>query len=257
MAVKTTYELFDFLAPNNAFAITATREGVETTLSSANETVSYMLSRYATRKKAFIKGDSITRSEALQDFIEDFTRFINFRQDGIDKMFDAMMQEYNPIENVFEDTTESITTNDDLSRSETTTHNTTDTTTYNSRNAKTGTDTVSHDGKDTDTHSVAGFNNQSNYSPDNKDEHSFDSSDETAYNSTDAKSGTDATAHTGTEAVAGTDNRDIETERTLHRHGNIGVTSSQYLVELTLNLYKRSLAEELIDLFINEFTFYA
>ena len=165
MAVKTVFELYDFLTPNNAFAITATREGVETTLSSANNTVSYMLSRYATRKKAFIKGDSITTSEALQDFVEDFTRFKNYRQDGIDKMFDAMMQEYNPIENVFEDIDETTTTDDDLSRSETTTHNTTDTTTYNSRNAKTGTDTVSHDGKDTDTHSVAGFNNQSNYSP--------------------------------------------------------------------------------------------
>ena len=257
MAVKTVYELYDFLTPNNAFAITANREGVETTLSSATDTVSYMLSRYATRKKAFIKGDSITRSEALQDFIEDFTRFKNFRQDGIDKMFDAMMQEYNPIENVFEDISETTTTDDDLSRSETTTHNTTDTTTYNSRNAKTGTDTVSHDGKDTDTHSVAGFNNQSSYSPDNKDEHSFDSSDETAYNSTDAKSGTDATAHTGTEAVAGTDNRDIETEHTYHRHGNIGVSSAQSLIVQSLDLYKRSLAEELIDLFINEYTFYA
>ena len=227
MAVKTVYELYDFLTPNNAFAITATREGVETTLSSANNTVSYMLSRYATRKKAFIKGDSITTSEALQDFIEDFTRFKNYRQDGIDKMFDAMMQEYNPIENVFEDINETTTTNDDLSRSETTTHNTTDTTTYNSRSAKTGSDKIEHDGKDTDTHSVSGFNNQSSYTPDNKDEHNFDSSDETTYNTTDAKTGNDATAHTGTEAVAGTDNRNIETEHTYHRHGNIGVSSDE------------------------------
>ena len=257
MAVKTVYELYDFLAPNNAFTITATREGVTTTLSSATETVSYMLSRYATRKKAFIKGDSITHSEALQDFVEDFTRFKNYRQDGIDKMFEAMMQEYNPIENVFEDISETTTTDDDLSRSETTTHNTTDTTTYNSQNAKTGNDTIAHNGKDTDTHSVAGFNSQASYSPDNKDEHSFGSSDATTYNTTDAKTGNDATAHTGTEAVAGTDNRDIATEHTYHRHGNIGVSSAQSLIVQSLDLYKRSLAEELIDMFINEFTFYA
>lgn len=257
MAVKTVYELFDFLQPNNAFSITATREGVTTTLSSATDTVSYILSRYATRKKAFIKGDKVTHSEAMQDFTEDFTRFKNYRQDGIDKMFDALMQEYNPIENVFEDIDETTTTDDDFTKTETTTHNTTDSTTYNSRNNKTGTDTIAHSGNDTDTHSESGFNTTDTYTPANKDQHTYNSSDGTTYNSQDSKSGTDATTHTGTDAIAGSDNRDIEVEHTYHRHGNIGVSSAQSLIVQSLDLYKRSLAEELIDMFINEYTFYA
>ena len=57
MAVKTVYELYDFLTPNNAFTITATREGV----THYQAKILYLICQDRTRKKAFIKGGSNLR----------------------------------------------------------------------------------------------------------------------------------------------------------------------------------------------------
>lgn len=258
MAVKTTYEVIDFLADNNAFSITASADGETKTISTPTQTVDYILKKYPTRKISFIKGNAMSRADALADFIEDFARFIAYRQDGINKMYDAFItQTYNPIENVFESIEETTETDDDFIHGHKITDSGNDVTRFNTTDSKTGSDTLERDGNDTDTHTVAGFNDQSDYNAGDKNKTDYNSSEETTYDSANSKTGTETLEHGKVETNSGTDARDITTEHTYERHGNIGVSSAQSLIVQSLDLYIRSLADEIIDAFMNQYTYYA
>lgn len=164
----------------------------------------------------------------------------------------------------------------------------TDTTTFGHVVTESGTDTVLRTGNDTlekdgsiiNTTEKAGYNAPNSYTADTKNTESYSNysednihatSDATTFGHTDTNSGSDSLAHghvvtnsgtdterqTGTVTDAGETSGTSEIERTLHVHGNIGVTTASSMIEETVELYNMALAEKIIDDIINEYTYYA
>lgn len=163
----------------------------------------------------------------------------------------------------------------------------TDTTTFGHVVTESGTDTIRRTGNDTlekdgsiiNTTEKAGYNAPNTYTNDTKNTETYNNysednvhatSDATTFGHTDTNSGADSLQHghivtnsgtdterqTGTVTDAGTTSGSSSTERTLHTHGNIGVTTNNQLIEAEIEMRKLSLAEMIIDDIINEYTYY-
>lgn len=145
---------------------------------------------------------------------------------------------------------------------------------------RTGTDTLEKDGSIVNTTEKAGYNAPNSYTADTKntetynnytEENTHGTSDATTFGHKDTNSGSDTFAHghvvtnggidtesqTGTVTDAGTSSGTSNSSRTLRTHGNIGVTTNTHLIEEELELRKISLAEEIIDAIINDYTYYS
>lgn len=162
----------------------------------------------------------------------------------------------------------------------------TDSVTYGKKDTESGTDTLTKGGSEVHEIDKAGFNSPSTYSNDTKDTLSFTNrtegtkyghvntesgtdstqyghtntqsgTDSTQYGHTNTQSGTDSTQYGHTNTQSGTDSTDHDSERTLHVHGNIGVTSNVQLLTEEENYRLQSLAELLIDNFIYDYTYYS
>lgn len=144
---------------------------------------------------------------------------------------------------------------------------------------RTGNDTLERDGSIINTTEKAGYNAPNSYTADTKNTESYNNysednihatSDATTFGHTDTNSGSDSLQHghvvtaggtdtetqTGTVTDAGETSGSSETERTLHVHGNIGVTTNNQLIEAEIEMRKLSLAEMIVDDIINEYTYY-
>ena len=181
---------------------------------------------------------------------------------------------------------ENGTSSDSTTYGKTETDTISDQTTYNTALAKSGHDSDNHSGSVQNENLKAGFNAQNSYAKDSKNIETYNNDQHLMqYNSTDTKTGTETQAKTdtlrftGTDATTGTnslsqsgsdtqsgsnsmsqsgkDQIDDIFTRTFSRHGNVGVTSSQELINQELDLYQKSLAEMIIDNFIDDYTFYA
>lgn len=95
-----------------------------------------------------------------------------------------------------------------------------------------GTDTFEHTGKDVFSHT--GYDDTKNTGTDTMD-----------------KSGSDRINHTGIIQDAGNENS--FNSHVGHLHGNIGVTTSQQMLEAELNISKWNIYEHITDLFLSEF----
>ena len=281
MAKRTTYELIDFLTTGNDLSISATDINNQTKqIISSDNTIRYYKRKYGTRQYALLSGlDSPTLTDAYNEFCLDFRMWVNNRQHNIDKLYQSMFDyDYSPIENVDRYETETINIDNvtaygktnTISESDTTTHNTTDTTTFGkvNSNAKGGTERREENGGIINEQKKAGFNSPFDYTPDVKNQETYDDvTNVTIYNTTDTdtESGTESLAKTGTEGfsksetdtLSGTDRQDHDTNRELRVHGNIGVTSNVDLLEQEERYRLQSLAELLLDNFINDYTFYS
>lgn len=158
---------------------------------------------------------------------------------------------------------------------DTRTHNDTITTTFNN------TDTTNHTGTDTTDRNVYGVNSAEASNAD-RDTVTHDTTDETTHGGdqddahkgtitdahtgtitdahtgtiTDAHTGTIKDAHTGTITDAHTGTDTTATEYILKRHGNIGVTTSQQMLESDLALLKYDLSLIAVCDFIDRYTIY-
>lgn len=114
--------------------------------------------------------------------------------------------------------------------------------------SRTGTDTFEHTGEDTFRHSGTEIDKNIG-------------SDITKYTGTDTlqNTGTDTTNRTGTETTGHTGTiNDIGGEESIsmhagHLHGNIGVTTSQQMLQEELDISKWNIYENITDLFLTEF----
>lgn len=89
------------------------------------------------------------------------------------------------------------------------------------------------------------------------DTHGFlNRSDETTYGRVDTLSGSDSTTYGKKNTQGGKDERDDTTTITSHIHGNIGVTTSTAMINELVESRMMSLAEMLLDNFINDYTSY-
>ena len=127
-----------------------------------------------------------------------------------------------------------------LTGTNTTTHTGTDTTTH------TGTDTTTHTGTDTTTHTGTDTTTETG-----KDTTTETGTDTTTHTGTDTttETGTDTTTETGTDTTTHTG-----TEKWNRRaYGNIGVTTSQQMLEAELTISEWNLIDHMSDIFIREF----
>ena len=175
------------------------------------------------------------------------------------KLYATMLFEYDPIENydmlevMTNDATvkqygRTVTRTDNLSHAktgtDTLTHNTTETRTDNLSHAKTGTDTLTHNTTETTTpnltvnnsNSVYGFNSSTAVNADAQTRTETGTqavaktgTEQQGYNSTETDTGTQANAESGSD----TSTRNYR----LTRSGNIGVTTSQQMIEQERNLW--------------------
>lgn len=263
MAVRTNFELFDFLTTGNDFSINAKdlTGNTQTVITSANA-VQYMLHKYGTRQYSILRGSSATVSDAFNDFSLDFRLWIMNRQHNIDRMYQALFDyDYSPIENVDRYETENVDRDID------TTYGKKDTLSGSDTVAETGTDTHTLSGNDSTTRSgnvvseteKAGFNSPNSYTNDAKNTETYNNvKDKTDFGKidTESKNLSTQTTYGKVDTLSGTDAVNDDTLRTLRVHGNIGVTTNNQLIEAELEMRLKSLAEMLLDNFINDYTFY-
>lgn len=277
MAVRTTFEIIDFLNNTGDLSITATDldNNTQVVISSA-DALQYVTHKYPTRRYSVIRGSAgATTSDANNDFVLDFRLWVKNRQHNIDKQYQALFDyNYSPIENV--DRYESETINRDLdttygkkdtesgttgvSRSETTDTDTTNGVT------ESGSDSVTKSGNIQTENSRSGMNTPNDYTKRDKSVETYNTvKDKTDYGKEVSETGTVDTSVTGNETTthgkvlteSGTDTTNDDTLRTLRVHGNIGVTRSDELVGFEIETRKLCLAEMLLDNFINDYTFYS
>lgn len=154
-----------------------------------------------------------------------------------EKWVTALNLEYNPLENY------------DRMEDYSDTSNKGSKTTSSGKNGNTR--TLNHEDKETlnlsntDEHTVSAFD-ASNYQP----------SDKNVIGNT----GTDTVNHTGTISDSGNESSSgslIENGKTVHEgriHGNIGVTTSQQMLQSELDIARFNLIQQITDLFLTEFT---
>lgn len=277
MAVRTNFELFDFLTDTgNNFLITAKDlQGKDQTVITSENAVTYMMHKYGTRKYSVLRGTGATATDAYGDFVTDFRSWVNNRAHNIDRMYQALFDyDYSPIENVDRYENETTNTDNTTTYGKSTTEGGTDRTTYgktlsrtgNDTDTKTGTETLGMSGGETNEIQKAGFNSPNSYTPDTKsidsyqsreDRTTFNTTEGHSHNTTDTEGGTDSVSYGKTLTDGGHDDSETDQIRSLRVHGNIGVTTNTELIESELKLRIRSLAEMLLDNFIADYTFYA
>lgn len=174
------------------------------------------------------------------------------------KQWATLSLEYNPIENYnmieTESGSHSVEGENSNERTDDLTHRRTGTETNKTDSEKTrtddlthtqtGTDTTANTGTDTESEQVQGFNSTS-WDDSNKRTKTLNTENEVTHDTEETDTGTvgevvDATelltlntteADTGTQATEGSHSESGETERELTRSGNIGVTTSQQMLE--------------------------
>lgn len=173
-----------------------------------------------------------------------------------DKWINALNIEYEPLYNY--DRTESWTTTDE--GSDLTTRNITDLETRNLANGQTRALTTSQDSNiedsttGTSTDTVSAYNSSAFENDKKNDTTTSGTTDSTSSGSeNETTSGTD----TGTVTNAGTGtvklDRSNENVRTGRAYGNIGVTTSQQMLQAELDIAEWNMYEHIADLFIAEF----
>ena len=277
MAVRTNFELFDFITSGYDLSISATdKDGVTQTVSSTDNTKRYFLHKYGTRIYPVLTGmNSATPEMAMVNFTEDFRCWVNNRQRNIDLQYQALYDyDYSPIDN--------------YDRHETETIEGSDTTTYGKRDTESGSDSLQHGhsvrttdtteehetGSDTTTKSgtiiteteKAAFNTPYTYTNDSKTTEGYDDyEDSVGYGKNvtgsdikqETNSGTDTTTYGKINTQSGSDTLAKENERDLHAWGNIGVTTSTAMIDELIKSRMMALADMLLDNFIDDYTYYA
>jgi len=150
----------------------------------------------------------------------------------------VMLAEYSPIENVAEWRKEKTKTGGadtlTITRNSSETHSGTDSRDVQER----GTTTDSESGSTTSTNEISA-ENATTYQADNKNTLAHGKTDTTTH----GKGLTDALTHGETIQHGGTDthkqDKDSTTEHEVNRHGNIGVTTNQDMINQELNLLER------------------
>ena len=168
------------------------------------------------------------------------------------KWVDALSIDYNPLENYdrmeeWEDENKGTLTNTRThNNQDKRTLNTTDTTTYNS------TDTTDIDGTTTNTEEVSAYDSSS-YQPSKQvttDEDTTNTLKHTGHDDL-KKTGTDTIDYSGTIKDDGGSSGNAKHKGRIH--GNIGVTTSQQMLQSELDLAQWNLYEHITDLFLKEF----
>lgn len=170
-----------------------------------------------------------------------------------DKIYKALTIDYSPIENYdsTEESTDSRSHTSDHRGTDGTTHTGTDTTSQSGEDSTTdggtiGTTNTIKDGTEKTINGIAGFNTQDDFS---KDSSSTKTVNQTVQNDEKRNlTGSTKYGKTETNTLDTTDNttynstiKESDSEsHSLHRHGNIGVTTSQQMIESEIVLRQKN-----------------
>ena len=184
------------------------------------------------------------------------------------KWVEALAIEYSPLENYdrmedFTDTTNrGLTSSGRKDSGNTRTFDNEDKETIDTQDELTHDtqDELTHDTTQTTEHTVSAFDS-SEYQPADKNVTEMDGTETTTKTGTDtnAHTGTDTFNHTGTitdeygEGVSGSEKENTTVKHNGRAHGNIGVTTSQQMLESELEISKWNLYEHITDIFLEEF----
>ena len=185
---------------------------------------------------------SLSGDDAATALVNLFSLWKTNRADMYARRMFALAKDYDPLENYNRTETKEGGSETTHGETVTRTHNNTDTRTHNN------TDTTTFAGTETDTKDLYGANSVTGV-PADVNTHSF-----TQRTDTDAHTGTIADAHTGTIADAHTGKDSTEDGYELHAFGNIGVTTSQQMLESDLALLKHDIALTAVCEFIDRYT---
>ena len=277
MAVRTNFMLIDFINGTGDLSISATDlTNITKQIITTEGTVLYLKHKYGTRFYPVLRGSNTAdENDAYSDFCQDFRSWVTNRQHNIDKMYQALFDyDYSPIENVDRYETETIDRDVDTTYGRKNTQSGSDALAMTGTVTNTGTDTVATSGTDSVTKSGnivnendrSGFNTPNSYTNDSKntetynnvkDKTDFGKTETDTKNLTETHNRTDTTTYGKVDTQSGTDATNDDTLRSLRVHGNIGVTTNNQLIEAELEMRMMSLAEMLLDNFINDYTFYA
>ena len=162
-----------------------------------------------------------------------FTQWFIEKQWTFEHLIAIVQAEYDPIENVFEE------------RTETTEHGHTETRTGGYKDTDGGKDErdLSNSGTDTTTNTISAYNSSS-YQPDNESKmlHGHKVDDDVTYGkTTEREYKNDKMTHGGKDVF------------TVKRHGNVGITSADELIEQELKLLKHfDIYKYIAELFEND-----
>lgn len=181
---------------------------------------------------------------------------VNDYKTNWDKIYKALTIDYSPIENydLTEESTDSRSHTSDHTGTDGTTHTGTDTTAQSGEDSTTdggtiGTTNTIKDATEKTVNGIAGFNTQDEFSKDtsstktvnqvvqNDEKRNLTGSTKYGKTETNTLDTTDNTTYNST--IKETDSE----SHSLHRHGNIGVTTSQRMIESELVLRKKNFFE--------------
>lgn len=166
------------------------------------------------------------------------------------RLAQAFYSEYNPIENysMEEERTPNLTTtevgNEQASKDNSLVNTGTTKNTGTIKNDSSSQSTANNSENTSNTHLVSPFNNPSEYV--NNDKNDIVVSSDNTINNTGSTTQTDDTTKTDDYTTTGTESNNVDTNRTikstgtekLTRSGNIGVTTSQQMIESEISLRK-------------------
>lgn len=188
----------------------------------------------------------------------------NLNHENWDRLYSALQEEYKALQNYNGDETRTVTTTDTGTDTFSHTGNETNTLNDSSSNTRTGseslessgsdslskTGTVGSQGSNSSDNSVFGFNSSSSVPSDNSNSSNnstdtYNLSDKTSYGKKDTKvynNVSDSESHESTNTLSKessdteTKNLQTNTSETFHREGNLGVTTSQQMLESEFEL---------------------
>lgn len=188
----------------------------------------------------------------------------NLNHENWDRLYLALQKEYDPLQNYNGDETRTVTTKDTGTDTFSHTSNETNTLNDSSSNTRTGseslessgsdslskTGTVGSQGSNLSDNNVFGFNSSSSVQSDssnssNNSTDTYNLSDKTSYGKKDTKvynNVSDSGSHESTNTINNessdteTKNLQTNTSETFHREGNLGVTTSQQMLESEFEL---------------------
>ena len=202
-----------------------------------------------------LTSDSITRLASI---------IFSLNGDNWSRLYSALQEEYKALQNYNGDETRTVTTTDTGTDTFSHTGNETNTLNDSSSNTRTGseslessgsdslskTGTVGSQGSNLSDNNVFGFNSSSSVPSDssnssNNSTDTYNLSDKTSYGKKDTKvynnvsdSGSRESTNTVSNESSDTETKDLQTNtsETFHREGNLGVTTSQQMLESEFEL---------------------
>lgn len=186
--------------------------------------------------------------DSFEEFWEEFQTWFNARVYDYIKMLIATHADYHPINNY--DRTEEHTENVGRSGKKHTTGKERNQSTQNGKNTTTAKNTVTEEGENTTTNKVNGYNGEEMTKRDSAETTNKNNNTATAEGNAHYNSASDGYRNIDSLEV---DNAEQTTKRAIRVYGNVGVTTSQQMIESEIALRRNHVIKYMVSDFKKDF----